>query len=150
LVRVEAEHWKCHVTFVDAFSVNASEDAEEAVALFQRAIDPMSAGSPQELAFAESKTRTVKRMSAAMMLGAPHMPENSWALADKYSAFLMDFMPQSTRGWHCPWFLRTGRAVNWGILPIYNFGAPLVHAPMGGPIHKRAAINVEGNFAGVQ
>ena len=150
LVRVEAEHWKCHVIFVDTFSVNISEDAEEVAALFQCAINPISAGSPQELAFAESKVRTVKRMSTAMMLGAPHMPANSWALADKYSVFLMDFMPQSTRGWHCPWFLRTGRAVNWGILPIYNFGAPLVYAPMDGPIHKRAAINVEGNFAGVQ
>lgn len=150
LVRVEAEHWKCHVIFVDTFSVNISEDAEEVAALFQCAINPISAGSPQELAFAESKVRTVKRMSTAMMLGAPHMPANSWAMADKYSVFLMDFMPQSTRGWHCPWFLRTGRGVNWGILPIHNYGAPLVFAPMLGPIHKRDAINHEGNFSGVQ
>jgi hypothetical protein len=62
----------------------------------------------------------------------------SSSLADKCSVFLMDFMPQSTREWHCPWFLRAGRAVNWGILPIYDFGAPLVCAPMGGPIHNRA------------
>ena len=150
LVRVEAEHWKCHVIYVDTFSVNISEDAEEVAALFQCVINPISAGTPQEMAFVESKVRTVKRMSTAMMLGAPHMPSNSWALADKYSVFLMDFLPQATRGWHCPWYLRTGRPVNWGILPIYNFGAPLVYSPIDGPIHKRAAINVEGNFAGVQ
>ena len=32
LVRVEAEHWKCHVTFVDTFSVNVVDRGVRALA----------------------------------------------------------------------------------------------------------------------
>ena len=150
LVRVEAEHFRVHVIFVDTHSVNLSAEVEEICALFKCTIQPVSAGTPQEMAFAESKVRMVKRMSTAMLLGAPHLPKECWALCDKYAVFCLDFLPQSTRGNHCPWYLRTGRRVNWDILPLYVMGAPLVYSPMEAAVHKRAAINEEGNFVGVQ
>ena len=78
------------------------------------------------------------------------MGNNSWALADKYSVYIHDLLPQSTRNWHCPRYLRTGRSVDWNLVYVKVFGAPLVYCPMGGPIHKRAALNAEGHFAGIQ
>ena len=150
LRRVEAEHFKVHVLYGDTFSANLSEDVEEVCALFKCSVLPISAGTPQELAFAESMVRTIKRMSTAMMLGAPQLPRESWACADKYAVFVHDFLPQSTRGGHCPFHLRTGRKVNWNILPLHVFGAPCVYAPIDGPIHKRAAVTSPGFFVGVQ
>ena len=130
LARVEAEHFKCHCIYVDAHSVNLSQDAEEVCAIYQTVIIPVSAGTPQEMSFAESRVRVVKRMSTAMMQGAPHMSADSWACCDKYAVYLLDFLPQSTRNWHCPYYLRTGRAVPWEVLSIHNMGAPLVYAPI--------------------
>ena len=40
--------------------------------------------------------------------------------------------------------------MNWRILSIHAMGAPLVFAPMEGPIHKRGEINQEGWFVGIQ
>ena len=150
LRRVEAEHYKVHMLYGDTFSVNLSEDVEEVCALFQCNIQPVSAGTPQEMAFAESMVRVVKRMSTALLVGAPHVPQNSWALADKYAVFIHDFLPQSTREGHCPYYLRTGRKVNWKVLPLHVFGSPCAYAPIEGPIHKRAPITKQGHFMGVQ
>ena len=105
LVRVEAEHFRVHVIYVDTFSVNLSVEAEEVCAIFGCVINPVSAGIPQEMAFAESMVRTVRRMSTAMLVGASHLPKYSWALCDKYSVYLHDFLPQSTRNFHCPFYL---------------------------------------------
>ena len=102
------------------------------------------------MAFAESRVRVIKRASTAMLAGAPHLPEDSWACADKYAVYLSDFLPQTTRSHHCPYYLRTGRAVPWRILSIFNFGAPCLYAPIDGPIHKRAPIAEEGYFYGIQ
>jgi hypothetical protein len=44
LCRVEAEHWKTHIIYVDTFSVNLSVKVEEVCALFQCVINPVSAG----------------------------------------------------------------------------------------------------------
>ena len=112
LARVEAEHFKCHCMYVDTHSVNLSQDAEEVCAIYQMVIVPVSAGTPQEMSFAESRVRVVKRMSTAVMQGAPHMSADSWACCDKYAVYLLDFLPQSTRNWHCPYYLRTGRHGN--------------------------------------
>ena len=150
LRRVEAEHYKVHVMYGDTFSVNMSEDVEEVCALFQCTLLPVSAGTPQEMAFAESMVRVIKRMSTAMLAGAPHLSKEMWACSDKYAVFLHDFLPQSTRQGHCPFYLRTGRTVNWRILPIHVFGAQLCYAPLNGPIHKRAPITLPGIFVGVQ
>ncbi len=46
--------------------------------------------------------------------------------------------------------MRTGRQIDWNQLGLKVFGAPLVFAPIDGPIHKRAPINEEGYFLGYQ
>jgi hypothetical protein len=102
------------------------------------------------MAFAESKVRIIKRMSTAMLLGAPHLPANSWALADKYAAFISDFLPVQTRQNECPYYLRTGKMVDWDLLKIKCFGAPCIYSPIDGPIHKRAPVAEEGWFVGRQ
>ena len=48
------------------------------------------------------------------------------------------------------YYLRTGRQIDWTQLGLKVFGAPLVFAPIDGPIHKRAPINEEGYFLGYQ
>jgi hypothetical protein len=111
---------------------------------------PVSAGSPQEMAFAESKVRVIKRMSTAMLLGAPHLPPNMWACGDQYSNFLGDFLPIQTRQNECSFYMRTGKMVDWALLKIKCFGAPCIFAPIDGPIHKRAPIMEEGWFVGRQ
>ena len=150
LCRVEAEHYKCAVIYVDTFSVNLSADAEEVCALFGCVICPVSAGTPQEMAFAESAVKNVRRMSTAMLEGAPHLGKDCWALCDKYACYLNDFLPKATRKFHCPFYLRTGKMVPWKLLSIHVMGAPLCYAPMEGAIHKRSAINKEGHFVGIQ
>ena len=150
LVRVQAEFWHCRVIFVDTHSVNLSTAVEEVLALFQVQLVPISAGTPQELAFAESRVRLIKRMSTAMLAGAPHLGKKCWALADRYSVYVMDFMPQRTRGMHCSYYLRTGRNVDWSHVFIKVFGAPLLFSPPEGPIHKRAPITEKGYYVGMQ
>lgn len=150
LTRVEAEHFKCRCIYVDTHSVNLSEDAEEICALYSCLILPVSAGTPQEMAFAESRVKKIKQMSTALMVGAPHLSSDSWALADKYSVYVQDFLPQSTRNYHCPYYLRTGRKVPWSLLSIHPFGAPCIYAPIDGALHKRAPVAEEGFFCGIQ
>lgn len=150
LVRVEAEHYRVHVLYVDGHSVLISEEAERVAALFKVMIKPASAGTPQEMAFVESRVRLLKRHSTAQMLGAPHMKPNTWALSDKYAVYVRQFLPQATRNFHCSFYLRTGKIVEWSILFIHVWGAPVHYAPMDGPIHKRASLMKEGWFVGMQ
>ena len=150
LVRVQAEFWCCRVIYVDTYSVNLSSDVEEVLALFQTQLVPVSSGTPQEMAFAESKVRTIKRMSTAMLAGAPHLKPSCWALADKYAVYVSDFLPQQSRDNLSPYYLRTGRVVDWELLHIKVFGAPMVYALPDGPIHKRSAVTDEGWFVGIQ
>jgi hypothetical protein len=116
LVRVQVEYWKCRVIFVDTHSVNISAAVEEVLALFQVQLMPISTGTPQELAFAESRVRVIKRMSTAMMAGAPHLDRKCWALSDKNSVFVSDFLPQQSRQNHCSFYMRTGRPVDWDLI----------------------------------
>ena len=150
LVRVEAEHYRVHVIYCDTHSVLISEEAERVAALFKVMIKPASAGTPQEMAFVESRVRLLKRHSTAQMLGAPHMKPNTWALSDKYAVYTRQFLPQSTRNFHCSFYLRTGKVVEWEILFIHVWGAPADYAPMEGPVHKRAALLEQGYFVGMQ
>ena len=83
LVRVQAEFWTCRVIYMDTHSVNLSADVEEVLALFQVQLVPISAGTPQELAFAETRVKMIRRMSTAMLLGAPHSGKKFWALSDR-------------------------------------------------------------------
>ena len=50
---------------MDTHSVNLSKDVEEVLALFQVQMVPISAGTPQELAFAETRVKMIRRMSTA-------------------------------------------------------------------------------------
>ena len=150
LVRVQAEYWTCRVIYVDTHSVNLSTDVEEVLALFQVQLIPISAGTPQELSFAETRVKMIRRVSTAMLTGAPHLGKKFWALSDRNAVFVMDFMPQSTRRYLSSYFMRTGRLIDWNLLGIKVFGAPLVFAPIDGPIHKRAPIAERGYYLGYQ
>jgi hypothetical protein len=150
LVRVQAKFWKCRVVFVDAHSLNISAAVEEVLALFQVQLMPISTGSPQELAFAESRVRVIKRMSTAMLAGAPHLDKKCWAMSDKYSNVVGDYLPQQSRQNHCSYYMRTGRSVDWDLIQLKVFGAPSLYSDPDGPIHKRAPIAEQGFFVGYQ
>ena len=124
LTYVEGEGNRCHELYVDTFSVNISAELEEVVALFQCKIVPISAGTPQELAFVETAHRIIAGRSRAMLIGAPHLPGWCWALSDKHSAYVGRFLPQSTRQWKCSYFLNTKRVPDWRNL-AFTFLGPL-------------------------
>jgi hypothetical protein len=48
---------------VDTYVVNLSEATEEVAAMFKTRIIPISAGTPQELAYAERAVRTIREKS---------------------------------------------------------------------------------------
>ena len=111
---------------------------------------PISTGTPQELAFAESRVRVIKRMSTAMLAGAPHLDKRFWAASDRHAVFVGDFMPQSSRNYNCSFYMRTGRQVDWDLLQLKVFGAPALYSDPNGPIHKRAPITEKGFYIGCQ
>jgi hypothetical protein len=73
---VERQGYICREIMVDTFVVNMSEAAEEVAAMFKTRIIPISAGTPQELAYAERAVRTIAEKSRSMLLGAPHLPNS--------------------------------------------------------------------------
>ena len=150
LIHVEGEGNRCHELYCDTFAVNLSAELEEVCTLFHVRIVPVSAGTPQEVAFVETAHRVVAGRSRAMLLGAPHLPAWAWALGDKYAIYVGRYLPQSTRDWKCSYHLNTGKIPDWDYLCIHVFGAPCCFAPMGGPVHKRGALTEEGFFVGVQ
>ncbi len=99
--------------YMDTHSVNLSADVEEVRALFQVQLIPISAGTPQELAFAETRVKMIRRMSTAMLIGAPHLGKKFWALADRNAVFVSDFLPQSTRKNVSSYYMRIGRQIDW-------------------------------------
>ncbi len=134
--------------YMNTHSVNLSADVEEVLALFQVQLIPISAGTPQELAFAETRVKMIRRLPTAMLLGASHLDKKLWALSDRNAVFVADFLPQSTRKKVSSYYMRTGRQIDWIQLGIKVVGAPLVFAPIDEPIHKRAPINEEVHFLG--
>jgi hypothetical protein len=62
--------------------------------MFRVRIIPVSAGTPQEMAYAESAVRTIAEMARVLMAGAKHLPRSCWGLADLYAAYLYNLMPQ--------------------------------------------------------
>ena len=64
--------------------------------------------------------------------------------------YVSDFLPQQSRYNLSPYYLRTGRVVDWDLLHIKVFGAPRVYALPDGPIHKRSEVTEEGWFVGIQ
>ena len=147
---VEREHFKCREVIVDTHSVNLSSEAEDVAALFLTKIIPISAGTPQELAYAESGVKIIAKISRGMLLGAPHLPRYCWGLADLYACFVHDLLPQKSKGNKCPREIRTGKTTHPNDLFIKVFGAPCLYAPMGGAEHKRGQLTEEGFFVGVQ
>ncbi len=77
--------------------MNLSAAAEEEAAMFKARIVPISAGTPQELAYAERAVRTIGERSRALLLGAPHLPNHLWGLADIHAANIHDVLPQPDR-----------------------------------------------------
>ena len=149
LTHVESEGYRCHELYCDTFSVNLSAELEEVLALFQVKLVPVSAGTPQEVSFAETAVRVVAARSRAM-LGAPHLPKWCWALSDKHAVYVGRLLPQSTRNWKSAYFLNKKMAPDWRNLAVHVFGAPCCYAPMEGPVHKRASRTEEGYYVGVQ
>ena len=121
---VERQHFVCRELYVDTPSINLSGKAEEVVSLFSCRICPISAGTPQELAYAESGVRTLAKISRAMILGAPHLPSWAWGLSDGYATYVHDVLPQRAHGNKSPFEMRTGRKPNLKLLFIKTFGAP--------------------------
>jgi hypothetical protein len=112
--------------------------------MFMVKIEPVSAGTPQEVSFVETAHRVVGARARAMLLGAPHLPGWCWALAEKYSVVVGRLFPQSTRNWKSSYYLNTLKAPDWRHMFIHVFGAPCMYSPMEGPIHKRADVTLEG------
>jgi len=150
LQQVESQGFICKEIMVDTYVVNLSEAAEEVAAMFKARIIPISAGTPQELAYAESAVRTIGNLSRAMMMGAPHLPKSMWALSDLNAAYVHDVLPQRDRGNKSPSEMRTGKKSNVDHLHIKVFGCPCQFAPMDGPEHKRASKTEWGYFVGMQ
>jgi hypothetical protein len=150
LADVESEHFTCEELYVDTHSVNLSKEAEDVAAMFQTKIVPTSAGTPQELAHAESGVRALAKLSRSMMLNAPHLPLWCWGLADKNATCVHDVLPQKSKGNKSPLEMRTGKKPNIKDLHIKVFGAPCSHAPMGGAEHKRGQLAERGCFLELQ
>jgi hypothetical protein len=150
LTDVESEHFTCKELYVDTHSVNLSSEVEDVAAMFQTKIVPMSAGTPQELACAESGVRALSKLSRSMMLNAPHLPKWCWGLADKNATHVHDVLPQKSKGNKSPFEMRTGKKPNIKDLHIKVFGAPCSCAPMGGAEHKRGQLTERGHFLGMQ
>ena len=147
---VERQHFMCKELYVDTYSVNLSKEAEDVAAMFRCRICPISAGTPQELAFAESGVRNVGKISRSMLLGAKHLPSWAWGLADGYATYVHDVLPQRRRGYKSPYELRNGKKPNLDLLFIKCFGAACQYAPMEGAEHNRGKISEWGWFLGME
>ena len=121
---VEREHFECRELVMDTHSVNFSGAAEDVAALFHCKLIPISAGTPQELAFAESGVRNLAKISKAMMNGAPHLPKCCWGLADGYATVVNDILPQRSKGNKSPFEMRTKRKPKLRRMFVKTFGAP--------------------------
>ncbi len=68
LQQIESQGFLCREIMVDTYVVNLSEAAEEVAASFKSRIIPISARTPQELAYAERAVRTISDRSRTMLL----------------------------------------------------------------------------------
>ena len=150
LQEVESEGYSCREIYCDTSSVNLSQAVEEVAGMFKVKIIPISGGTPQELAYAESAVRTVGQMSRSLMLGAPHLPQFIWGMADLYAAYIHRALPQKAKGGKSPYQITTGRPPDDGVLFIHTFGCPCQYEPAYGVEHKRSAKTEWGWFVGIQ
>jgi hypothetical protein len=113
-------------------------------------IIPISGGTPQELAYAESAVRTLGQMSRALMLGAPHLPLFCWGLSDYHAANVHSIIPQKGRLNRSPYEITTGRKLDLDLMFLHTFGCPCQYEPAHNVEHKRATKTEWGWFVGVQ
>jgi hypothetical protein len=150
LQEIEGEGFVCRELYVDTHAVNISAGAEEVASMFKMRIVPISGGTPQELAYAESAVRTLGQMSRAQMIGAPHLPQMMWGLSDLHAAYVHSSLPQKGKQCKSPHEMTTGRRPNGEMLFIHVFGCPCQYAPANAPDHKRAPKTEWGWYVGVQ
>jgi hypothetical protein len=147
---IESEGYVVRELYVDTSSVNISLAAEEVSGMFKVRIVPISGGTPQELAYAESAVRTLGQMSRSLMMGAPHLPKMMWGLSDIHAAYIHMTIPQKGKGNVSPYEITTGRVPDKDLLFIRVFGCPCQYEPAHGVEHKRAAKTEWGWYVGVQ
>ncbi len=148
LQEVEAEGYVTRELYVDTYSVNLSK-AEEVAAMYRVRIMPVSTGTPQKMAYAESAVRVIGQMGSTLMCGAPHLPGFCWGLGDLYTTYVHNFLPQDKN--KCsPYELRTQREPDLDHFFVRVFGAPRQYEPMGGADHKRGKKTEWGWFVGMQ
>jgi hypothetical protein len=150
LQEIESEGYACRELYVDTSAVNISAAAEEVAGMFKVRIVPISGGTPQELAYAESAVRTLGQMSRAQMLGAPHLPQMMWGLSDLHAAWVHNALPQKKKQWKTPHEMTTGREPDRDLLFLHVFGCPCQYEPANTVEHKRAAKTEWGWFVGLQ
>ena len=147
---VESQGFVCREVMVDTYVVNLSSAAEDVAAMFKTRLIPISAGTPQELAYAERAVRTMGDKARTMLLGAQHLPKCMWGLTYLYSAYIHDVLPQKERGNMSPYEFRHRRQPNIDHLHIKVFGCPCQFSPMDAPAHKTASKTEWGYFVGMQ
>ena len=140
LQEVEAEGYACREIYVDTFKVNFSKAAEEVAAMFRVRLVPVSAGTPQEMAYAESAVRVIGEMSRSLMAGAPHLDESCWGLADVQAAYIHNFMPQQSKEDMSPYERKTFRTPDLDAMFVRVFGCPAQYEPYKGALHKRVGL----------
>jgi hypothetical protein len=150
LQEVETEGYVCREMYFDTLKVNFSAAAEEVAAMFKVRLVPVSSGTPQEVAYAESAVRTIAAMSRCMMAGAPHLPKCCWGLSDRQAANIHEVMPQKSKGNISPYEHKTKRRPDRDALFIRVFGCPAQYEPWGGALQKRASKTEWGYFVGMQ
>ena len=147
---IESKGYSCREIYSDTYVVNFSRAAEDVASMFKTKLVPVSAGTPQEMAYAERAVGNLAQMSRAQMLGAPHLPAFCWGLSDLYAAYVHSTIPQLKLQWKSPYEVITKRKPDDELLFIKVFGCPCQYAPMDGAEHKRAAKCLWGWFVGVQ
>ena len=118
--------------------------------MFKVRIIPISGGTPQELAYAESAVRTVGQMSRSQMIGAKHLPQFCWGLSDLHAANTHMLIPQKARGEKSPYQITTGRLPDLEFMFAKIFGCPCQYEPAYEVEHKRSPKTEWGWFVGVQ
>ncbi len=124
LQEVETEGYACREIYVDTLKVNVSAAAEEVAAMFKVRLVPVSSGTPQEMAYAESASRVIGEMSRSLMAGAPHLDESCWGLADVQAAYIHNFMPQQSKENMSPYERKTFRTPDLDAMILRVFGCP--------------------------
>ena len=150
LQEVETEGYACREIYCDTFKVNFSAAAEEVAAMFKVKLVPVSAGTPQEMAYAENAVKTIAAMSRSLMAGAPHLKGFCWGLADLHAANVHHVMPQQSRNNMSPYEYKRKREPDLEVLFIHVFGCPVQYEPYGGALHKRAPKTEWGYYVGMQ